>query len=120
MSLTPKQAHFLEAMLSSQTIEKAIEKSGISRATAFKYLKDDEFKETLREHQKQLMQNTTTRLQSLTSLALDKLEEYMNDPQTSAHSMNMLINTVLQYAYKGYELQEIEERVNEIEKHINK
>lgn len=104
--------------MTTDTIEDAANKADISRGTAYNYLKDEEFNKEYQEQRQALMKHTTARLQRLTNIAVDKLEEYMLDPNTSAHSMNALINTALSYAYKALELETIENRITEIERMV--
>ena len=50
ISLTQKQQDFLNAMLTSRTVEEATEKADITRNTAYRYLNNDEWQKEYRQN----------------------------------------------------------------------
>ena len=121
MALTPKQRAFLEALLVSQTIEEAVEKSGISKSTAYKYMKEnDEFKAELRARKGHVLTHISTRLNQLGMDALETLGEIINDDTGKATPASKVTasRAVLEYMYRAKEMEDLEVRIEELEQYI--
>ena len=114
ISLTQKQQAFLNAMLTSKTTDEAIEKAGIHRSTAYKYLNDDDWKKEYREQRNALTDGLTNQLQQLGTQAIQTLEENLNDPEATPASKNTTAKTILDYIYSNYDREQIVEELEEI------
>jgi len=60
--LKPKQEYFLMALISEPSITKAIEKSGIAKNTAYRYLKDRNFFSEYQKLRQDMIGRTTSLL----------------------------------------------------------
>ena len=121
MSLTPKQRAFLEALLVSQTIEEAVEKAGISKSTAYKYMKENkEFKTELRQRKGNVLTHISTRLNQLGMDALDTLEAIINDDTGKVTSASKVTasRSILEYMYRAKEVEDLEARLEELESYL--
>ena len=119
ISLTQKQQDFLDAMLTSRTVEEATEKADITRNTAYRYLNNDDWKKEYREQRNALTDGLTNQLQQLGTQAIQTLEENLNDPEATPASKNTTAKTILDYIYSNYDREQIVERLEEIERVIN-
>lgn len=115
MALSNKQRMFLNAMLTSKTVDEATKKANISSATAQKYLKDDDFKKEFRTERRKITDNLTSQLLQLGTKAVATLEENLNDPEATAASKNTAAKTILDYIYRSHEQDNIIERIELLE-----
>lgn len=118
IKLKGKQHAFLLALLQTQTTEQAIEQTGISRRTAYDYLKDDNFNKALREARTDAVKLVSQKITSTGEEAMTILKEVLHDKETPAHTKMTAVRTVLEYMYRTYENDELERRIEELEQHV--
>lgn len=114
-----KQVQFLNAMITCQTVDEAIRKTGISRSTAYRYFADKEFKAALREEQAKVTDQLTNRLLKLGGQAIQVLEANLYDEEATPTSRNTTAKTILDYIYRNYEQNEIIDRIDALERYID-
>lgn len=117
--LNIRQERFLRALIEAPTIEKACEQAEITRQTGYKYLKDESFLFEYRKLRREAMQQVTARLQNVSIEAVDVLRRVMNDDEASPSARVQSARAVLENAYKGIELDDIAERLEQVEGYIN-
>lgn len=113
--LKPKQETFMLALVTEPTITKAYQKANISNSTAYKWLSDETFKKALMEFRREYMKQTTAKLQANSLGAIDTLVSIMEDDKQPANARVQSSRTILEYAYKGIELEDIQERLERLE-----
>ena len=118
ISLTQKQQDFLNAMLTTKTVEEATEKADITRNTAYRYLNNDEWKKEYRQKRNELTDTLTSHLLQLGTQAIETLENNMTDPDATPATKNTTAKTILDYIYSNYDREQIVERLEEIERVI--
>ena len=118
ISLTQKQNDFLNAMLTSRTVEEATEKADITRNTAYRYLNNDEWQKEYRQKRNELTDTLTSHLLQLGTQAIETLERNMTDPDATPATKNTTAKTILDYIYSNYDREQIVERLEEIERVI--
>lgn len=116
--LKGKQSIFLQALLESRTKEEAIAKSEINRHTAYRYLKEPEFKQALREARREVVSLVSQRLSQSGETAINVLIDVVEDDDSPPSSKVQASRTILEYLYKSYEQDELEARIEELENHI--
>lgn len=116
ISLTQKQQDFLNAMLTSRTVEEATEKADITRNTAYRYLNNDEWQKEYRQKRNELTDTLTSHLLQLGTQAIETLENNMTDPDATPATKNTTAKTILDYIYSNYDREQIIERIEEIER----
>ena len=112
--LKPKQEQLLMAMLSEPSFEEAVRKAGIARTTAFRYKKDPIFMDEFRKLKKEMIETTTAKLQLASNTAVESLFEVSQSSKSDLARVQAS-KTILEFAYKGYELEDISERIRRIE-----
>lgn len=117
--LNQKQMKLLEAMLTESTFEASYKKAGISKPTALKYRDNPDFKEAYRTAKRRMMENVTTKLQRASFEAVEVLSEIMNDELSPATARIQGAKAVLENAYKGIELEDLAERLEEVERFMD-
>lgn len=113
-----RKSDFLQALLTEPTIEKAAEKAKIAKSTAFKYLKDTKFNERLLEKKRELMAQVTRRLQQQALEAVKVLSDIMTDEEAPEYARISAAKSVLDNAYKGLDLEDIQVRLSKIEQTV--
>ena len=114
ISLTQKQQDFLNAMLTSKTVEEATEKADITRNTAYRYLNNDEWQKEYRQKRNELTDTLTSHLLQLGTQAIETLESNMTDPDATPATKNTTAKTILDYIYSNYDREQIVEELEEI------
>lgn len=113
--MTAKQTAFLQAMLEKSTIAKAAASAGISRATAYKYLRDQFFQAELTKRRSECICDTVRFLQSSLSICSEKLLEIIQSPNTSDQVKINAINVVFANCKALTETADIIARLEHIE-----
>lgn len=113
--LTTKQTAFLKAMLEESTIKKAAEKAGISRDTAYKYLKNENFQAELNKRRSECVTDTVRFLQSKLSLCSETLVNIVENPETGAQIKINAINAIFANCKALLETTEILQKMAELE-----
>ncbi len=116
--LKPKQEQLLMAMLSEPSFEEAVRKAGIARTTAFRYKKDPIFMDEFRKLKKEMIETTTAKLQLASNTAVQSLFEVSQSSKSDLARVQAS-KTILEFAYKGYELEDLAERLRRLESDDN-
>ncbi|MGX7395428.1 hypothetical protein [Carnobacterium mobile] len=119
IQLKPKQEKFIIALMSKATTEEAIEEAGINRNTAYKYLRDPDFSNEYRRIRRETMQQVTSKLQNASFIAVETLLDVMADKELSTSSSRVQASrAVLENAYKGLELDDLQQRIEQLEERL--
>lgn len=116
--LSKKQTNFLLALLSSRSITEASQKAGISNQTAHTYLNDPTFKEAHRTLRREAFEQATSKIVNSVDEAVEVLRTVMNNDEEVGATRVQAARTIIANAFKSYEMQEVQERLDEIEKLI--
>ena len=114
--LTRKQESVIGALLAQPTIEKAAKQSGVSAPTIYRWLKEDDFRREYVAAKWQVVQQTIGQLQVASSLAVNTLQDVMEDPETPTACKVSSAKIVLDMALKGVEIEDLEMRLTSLEK----
>ena len=114
--MTQKQNRFLLAMLEESTVSKAAEVSGISRDTAYRYLKEPEFQAELNRRRGECLNDTVRFLQSKLTLCSEQLVSIIENPDTADQVKINAINSVFTNCKAMTETADIINRLEQIEK----
>ncbi len=117
---TNKQLNFMFALLSEPTISEACKKAHISEKTAYTWLKNPYFQMHFKKLKHDFIKNTTAKLQANTLRAVDTLVNIMENENLSALARVQSARTILEFAYKGAEIEDIQDRLDKLEKQENK
>jgi len=118
--LKGKQAKGIEALLTTDTIEKAAQKTCVTRKTLYRWLKEDFFVKELNQAKRQLVQQGILRLQRATKDAVKTLLEICKDKDAPASSRVSAAREILKNTLKSIELEEIENRLKALEEEYSK
>lgn len=116
MALKKKQEEFIMALMESNTNDEAINKAGISQSTAYKYLRDSDFQAEYKRIRRDTMDTVTSKLQQSALIAVQTLNDVMTDTENSTPSSRVQASkAILENAYKGIELSDLQERIEKLE-----
>lgn len=117
--LTVKQERAIETLITSPTIIEAARKAGVSRRSISRWLREDEnFRHEFKAARRQVLEHATARLQRLSCGAVGILEEILRDENASPASRISGIRALLDFAYRAFELEDIEERLAGVERRL--
>ena len=114
--LDQKQQEFLEAMMEENTVEKAVKRVGIGKATAYRYMEEPEFKKQLSEHRQSVMNALAQKLQKHGESAVDVLGKNLTDPESTVSTRNQTAKILLDFVYKNHEIENVIDRLDEVER----
>jgi DNA-binding MurR/RpiR family transcriptional regulator len=117
-NLNAKQEKAIMALLTEPTIRQAAERAGVGETTLYRWLQEEVFSHAFREARKMALSQTISRLQQTTTKAVDTLEAIMNDDTASASSRVTASKTVLEMAFKAFEVEDLATKVEELQKYI--
>ena len=81
--MTAKQIRFISELLQHGTVQAAIDATGISSSTAYKWMKDPEFRAELDKRKTDLLDSVSIAMQSGFTLAVEELNRIIRDPGTA-------------------------------------
>lgn len=116
---TGKQLNFIFALLSEPTITLACKKAKVAEKTAYTWFKDPCFQMHYKELRHDFIKNTTAKLQANSNRAVDALVNIMENESLSALARVQSAKTILEFAYKGAEIEDIQDRLDKLEKQEN-
>ena len=118
--LSEKQNRAILALLAGDSVSAAAKRVGISRATLYRWMQDNDFQ---REHYKARRNSFSAavgRLQRMADKSLKHLEKVIRNDKTPAHSRVSAIRLNLEYAWRGLELEDMDIRVGALEEYAKK
>ncbi len=106
----------IAGLLSNTTISATAKAIGISEATIYKYLKDEEFKQEYEEQRRAMLADNCHALQAHMSRAISELVEIIEDEETAPQVRLNAIDMLFRHAYKQTEIVDIMDRLTALEK----
>jgi AcrR family transcriptional regulator len=114
-NLNTKQGRGIVALLANPKLKDAAEAAGVSEATLWRWLQDKDFHTAYMKARRDAVQGAIARLQSISVEAVETLHEIMSDKTALVFARVTAARTILDYAMKGIELEDLAERVAELE-----
>lgn len=94
-------------------VSKASQACGVSRASIYRWLQDDDFSRALKDASGEQVEQVSRRLTSLVIKAVDVLDEMMSSD--SEQQRRLAADSVISHALRLREMVEIEERITRLE-----
>ena len=113
--LTRKQEAAIAALLSQPTLKAASQTASVSETTLWRWLQDDSFRAAYMLARRESVKHAITRLQATTSDAVDTLTEIMKSSDAPYPARVTAARAVIDYALKATELEDLAERVDQLE-----
>ena len=119
-SKLPRKKHIaIVALLEQETIRDAAKVVGISEATLFRWLRDQEFQDAYQEAKRRIVSHSISRIQKATGEAVETLREIMKDKKKPPSPRVTAAKAVLDIAVKAVEIEDIQSRLEAIEKIVS-
>lgn len=118
--LSRKQEQAIISLLQMPTISEAAKQAGIGEATLWRWLQNIEFQERYREAKRQAVAQAITRLQQVSTEAVEALRTIMKDAEAKDSARVSAAKAVLEMALKGSELEDLAARLEQLERLIEK
>ncbi len=119
MSLSKRQTQALPIFASNLTIEEACERAGISRNTFYEWLKEPQFKLELDRLRNEIVNEAVNHLKITSTKAAKTLGDLL-ERDDSPTVQRAAANDVLGHVMKFMELEELEDRLADIERHMGR
>lgn len=111
--LSANQEKLIGFMLTEKSVEAACVKAAIDPSTAWRWMKTETFKTEYRRVRRGILENTISRLQSISLQAIDTLERNLVCEVPAAEIRSAQI--ILEHSIKGLEILDLEERISYLE-----
>ena len=116
--LTRKQEQAIAALLAHPTLEAAASVVGVNAVTLTRWLQRRTFNDAYRQARRESVSHAIASVQAATSEAVDTLRAVMRDAEAPAGSRVSAAKAVLDTAIRGIELEDISERLAELEEAV--
>lgn len=117
-NLNLKQEKAIAALLSEPTVQQAAEKAGVGETTLYRWMKEEDFDKAFKEARRQALSQTISRLQQTTTNAVNTLKSVMDNEEAPASSRVTAAKTVLEMAFKAYEVEDLADEVAEMRQYL--
>jgi uncharacterized protein (UPF0147 family) len=114
-SLTRKQELALSSLLSKPTMKEAAEAAGIGETTLWRWLQIKEFHTAYMKARRESVKQGIARLQNATGEAVSVLQEIMSDKEAPRSVRVAAAKAVIEYSIKAVEIEDLAQRVDELE-----
>jgi hypothetical protein len=111
-----KQEEVIAALLTERNIEEAARAAGVGTRTLIRRLKLPNFCKEYRKARREALHQSVARMQQATGAAASVVLKLMIDPNVPAAVKLRAAECVFDRAFKGVELEDIEDRVSELER----
>ena len=111
-----KQEEAIAALLTQRNVEEAARTAGVGTRTLLRWLKTPEFDAVYRQARRAAFAQTIARLQQGSSAAATTLLKLMLDAATPASTRARCSESIISFASKAIELEDIEARVAALER----
>ena len=115
-ALTTAQHRGLVALLTESKLQDAAKAAGVNRTTLYLWLQQPAFQEAYREARRQAITRATSRLQQISSEAVEVLREVMNNKSAQPAARVGAAKTVLDMALEATETEDLAARVEALER----
>jgi hypothetical protein len=116
--LPRKKEQAIAALLSQPSIGRAAKKVCIGEKTLFRWLQLDDFQLAYKNARHQVIDQTIAQIQSVMSEAVQTLLSVMADSTTPASAKVSAARALLDIGFKVVEIEELENRIEKIEKNL--
>lgn len=113
--ITGKKAKAISALLSCKSMAAAAATLKVSEVTLWRWLQEEDFKKAYREARSQVVSQAIGQIQNACTEAVQTLSDVMADLEAPASARVSAAKTVLETAFKTVEIEDLEERISELE-----
>jgi ACT domain-containing protein len=112
--LTNRQLLTISHILDSSSVEEGCKKARISRATYYKWLRDENFKAALKRQRDDMVRYALDRLKGAITKAVEELIKLTEAKREEVR--RLACNDIITHGLKSIEIEEIEQRLDKVER----
>lgn len=112
-TLKPRQRRAILALIEHGSVTEAAQVCGVSRAALYRWMREADFAQALKDASGEQVELVSRRLTSLVLTAVDVLESLMSSPHEQQR--RLAADSVISHALRLRELVELEERITRLE-----
>jgi len=117
-NLSRKQLKAIPVIISSKTITEGVKQAGISKTIFYEWIKNDTFKNEFISRQNDIIETALKELKGLSSEAVEKLGTLLRESVNENIKLKA-IALIIEHTIKMKEIENIEERLRELERRLN-
>ncbi|MGA2775654.1 MAG: phBC6A51 family helix-turn-helix protein [Candidatus Omnitrophota bacterium] len=114
--LTTRQLVVINHLICASSIEEVSRNAKVSKPTLYKWLKDEAFKAELKRQRDEVVKESLNRLKHATMKATEGLIKLIDSSRPELR--RWVCKDIIDYALKSVELEDIEERLDKVERVI--
>ena len=115
-SLSARAEKAISALLTTTSIGDAAQQAGVGERTLYRWLREDQaFQKAYRAAKRDGVAHATTLLQQAAATAVETLLAVMKDVEAPASARVAAAQAVLEQAFRGVEIEELESRIATLE-----
>jgi len=114
-----KREAVIAALLCSPSYEVAAQQSGVAKSTIHRWLQSPAFRAQYEVARQQALEGVLTYLRHTMTATVQTLFSIVQHPGSSDMARIAAGRTLLEYAFRGLELQEAVQRLSRIEEHLS-
>lgn len=118
LTLSRKQLKAIPLIISAKTITEGVKQAGISKTLFYEWMKNDVFRNEFISRQNDIIETALKELKGLSSEAVERLGSLLRETQNENIRLKA-IALILDNTMKMKEIEDIEERLTEIERRLN-
>lgn len=107
------------ALVECSSITEAAKQAKVSRMSIHKWIQEPEFDAAYKQCQKQLVSHAINKIKGAMSSAVATLKEIAEDKDAYAGARVSASRAILDLGLRAVEIEELEERITELEEHAN-
>lgn len=107
------------ALITQPSIKRAAEECGIAEKTLHAWLNEEDFASRVKAAQEEVTKLAIGRTLLSIGRSIETLEDIMADSTINASPRVAAARTLLDYAFKVYELQTVQQRLDALERRLN-
>ena len=113
--LRPTEERAIRALLTQRTIADAARQARVSERSMYRWLKDDRFREELRQAHREALNHTAGRLQQISQDAVQALHAVINQANAPAFSRAYAARIAIEFGFKAAGYTDVVERLDALE-----
>lgn len=110
-----RKEQVIAALLTCSSLPAAAADCGVSERTLRRWLQDESFARRYRQERTRILESTFNLLRQKSVAAVETLANVANDKEALASARVSAARSVVELAIKGVELQDLEQRITELE-----
>jgi hypothetical protein len=118
--ITQRQERAIVALIQQPTIREAAGSLGVNEVTLYRWMREERFEAAYRKARRDAVAQAVARLQESCSTAVGTLLAVMGDGDSSSSSRVSAAKTVLELAFRAFEVEDLEARVTTLEQRIER